>query len=36
MVTSWSKAAANAFGRDLVAHDKRYEIAEEYMDVVYK
>lgn len=36
VVTSWSTAAAKAFGRDLVAHDKRYEIAEEYMDVVYK
>ncbi|PMD30652.1 bacterial luciferase-like protein [Hyaloscypha variabilis F] len=36
VVTSWSKAAANAFGRDLEGHDKRYEIAEEYMDVVYK
>ncbi|KAN0096600.1 Nitrilotriacetate monooxygenase component A/pristinamycin IIA synthase subunit A [Hyaloscypha variabilis] len=35
VVTSWSKAAANAFGRDLEGHDKRYEIAEEYMDVVY-
>lgn len=36
VVTSWSKAAANAFGRDLAPHDKRYEMAEEYMDVVYK
>jgi alkanesulfonate monooxygenase SsuD/methylene tetrahydromethanopterin reductase-like flavin-dependent oxidoreductase (luciferase family) len=36
VVTSWSKAAANAFGQTLVGHDKRYEIAEEYMDVVYK
>jgi alkanesulfonate monooxygenase SsuD/methylene tetrahydromethanopterin reductase-like flavin-dependent oxidoreductase (luciferase family) len=36
VVTSWSKAAANAFGRELEGHDKRYEIAEEYMDVVYK
>jgi alkanesulfonate monooxygenase SsuD/methylene tetrahydromethanopterin reductase-like flavin-dependent oxidoreductase (luciferase family) len=36
VVTSWSKAAANAFGMELVPHDKRYEIAEEYMDVIYK
>jgi alkanesulfonate monooxygenase SsuD/methylene tetrahydromethanopterin reductase-like flavin-dependent oxidoreductase (luciferase family) len=36
VVTSWSKAAASAFGRGLEGHDKRYEIAEEYMDVVYK
>lgn len=36
VVTSWSTAAANAFGLPLVPHDKRYEIAEEYMDVTYK
>lgn len=35
-MTSWSTAAANAFGLPLVPHDKRYEIAEEYMDVTYK
>lgn len=36
VVTGWSKAAANAFGTELKEHDKRYEIGEEYMDVVYK
>jgi alkanesulfonate monooxygenase SsuD/methylene tetrahydromethanopterin reductase-like flavin-dependent oxidoreductase (luciferase family) len=36
VVTSWSKAAVNAFGRELEGYDKRYEIAEEYMDIVYK
>ena len=36
VVTSWSQAAADAFGKDLVPHDQRYEIAEEYMDVMYK
>lgn len=35
-VTSWSESAANAFGVELEAHDKRYEIAEEYMDVMYR
>lgn len=36
MVTSWSQAAADAFGKDLVPHDERYEIADEYMDVIYR
>ncbi|KFA79089.1 hypothetical protein S40288_07034 [Stachybotrys chartarum IBT 40288] len=36
VVTSWSQAAADAFGKDLVPHDERYEIAEEYMDVIYR
>ncbi|TVY44835.1 Dimethyl-sulfide monooxygenase [Lachnellula subtilissima] len=36
VVTGWSKAAANAFGTELKEHDKRYEIGEEYMDLVYK
>ncbi|KAK9418789.1 putative Luciferase-like domain-containing protein [Seiridium unicorne] len=36
VVTSWSQAAADAFGRDLVPHDQRYEIADEYMDVMYR
>ncbi|KAK4502092.1 hypothetical protein PRZ48_007903 [Zasmidium cellare] len=36
VVTSWSEAAADAFGKDLVPHDQRYEIAEEYMEVVYR
>lgn len=36
VVTSWSQAAADAFGRELVPHDQRYEIADEYMDVMYR
>lgn len=36
VVTSWSKAAADAFGKELVPHDQRYEIAEEYMDIMYQ
>ncbi|KAI0176926.1 luciferase-like domain-containing protein [Pestalotiopsis sp. NC0098] len=37
IVTSWSKSAANALGfEDVVPHDERYEVADEYMDVVYK
>ncbi|RDW65501.1 hypothetical protein BP5796_10193 [Coleophoma crateriformis] len=36
VVTSWSQAAANAFGMELQPHDKRYEIAQEYMDVMYR
>ena len=37
VVTSWSKAAALALGaEDVVPHDERYEVAHEYMDLVYK
>ncbi|RDW56635.1 hypothetical protein BP5796_13100 [Coleophoma crateriformis] len=36
IVTSWSEAAANAFGKELVPHDQRYEIADEYMDIIYQ
>ncbi|CAK7245275.1 MAG: hypothetical protein STHCBS139747_006850 [Sporothrix thermara] len=36
VVTSWSGAAAKAFGRELLPHDLRYEIADEYMDLVYR
>ena len=37
IVTSWSKAAAAALGfKDVATTEERYEIAEEYMDVVYK
>ncbi|CAK7232470.1 hypothetical protein SBRCBS47491_008282 [Sporothrix bragantina] len=37
IVTSWSKAVANALGNnDEVPHDERYAQADEYMDVVYK
>jgi FMN-dependent oxidoreductase (nitrilotriacetate monooxygenase family) len=37
IVTSWSKAVANALGNtDEVPHDERYNQADEYMDVVYK
>jgi alkanesulfonate monooxygenase SsuD/methylene tetrahydromethanopterin reductase-like flavin-dependent oxidoreductase (luciferase family) len=35
-VTSFSKSAAQAFGqKDTIAHDERYEMAEEYMDLMY-
>lgn len=37
IVTSWAKSAANALGQDdVVPHDERYQVADEYMDVVYK
>lgn len=37
IVTSWSKSAANALGQeDIVPHDERYSMADEYMDVTYK
>lgn len=36
VVTSWSKAAADAFGMQLQPGPKRYELGEEYMDLVYK
>ncbi|TVY44839.1 Dimethyl-sulfide monooxygenase [Lachnellula subtilissima] len=37
IVTSWSTAAAKALGADdVVPHDERYLMADEYMDVVYK
>ena len=37
IVTSYLPNAARNFGHDgEVAHDRRYEIADEYMDVVYK
>jgi alkanesulfonate monooxygenase SsuD/methylene tetrahydromethanopterin reductase-like flavin-dependent oxidoreductase (luciferase family) len=37
IVTSWTKAAAQALGQDdVVPHDERYMVADEYMDVVYK
>ncbi|RDW61302.1 hypothetical protein BP5796_11194 [Coleophoma crateriformis] len=37
IVTSWSKGSADALGADdVVPHDERYEIAEEYMDLCYK
>jgi len=37
IVTSYSKEAATALGQDdVVAHDKRYDIADEFMDVLYK
>lgn len=36
IVTSWSKSAALALGADdVVPHDERYEMAHEYMDLVY-
>ena len=37
VVTSWSKSAAKALGaEDVVPHDTRYAMADEYMDLVYK
>jgi alkanesulfonate monooxygenase SsuD/methylene tetrahydromethanopterin reductase-like flavin-dependent oxidoreductase (luciferase family) len=36
VVTSWSKAAADAFGKELQPHDKRYAIGDEYMDIMYR
>jgi len=37
IVTSWAKSAANALGQDdVVPHDERYAVADEFMDVVYK
>ncbi|KAK5701365.1 hypothetical protein LTR17_022648 [Elasticomyces elasticus] len=36
VVMSWSNAAADAFGMELLSGPKRYELGEEYMDLVYK
>ncbi|KAJ0415345.1 luciferase-like domain-containing protein [Aspergillus carlsbadensis] len=36
IVTSTKKSAFDAVGIPLVAHDTRYEVADEYMEVVYK
>ncbi len=36
IVTSWAVAAAECFGKDLLPHDQRYEVADEYMDIVYR
>ncbi len=37
IVTGYLASAARAMGRDgLIAHDDRYDIADDYMDVVYK
>ncbi|KAH9885730.1 putative xenobiotic compound monooxygenase, DszA family [Xylariomycetidae sp. FL2044] len=37
VVTSWSKSAAKALGHeDVVPHDERYAVADEYMDIMYK
>ncbi|KAJ5739722.1 hypothetical protein N7533_012506 [Penicillium manginii] len=36
IVTSWKESAAKAVGLPLVEHDKRYEIADEYLTVLYK
>lgn len=37
VVTSWSKSAAKALGADdVVPHDERYIVADEYMDLTYK
>jgi hypothetical protein len=37
IVTSWADSAARAMGlQALPEHDERYEIAEEYMQLLYK
>ncbi|KAL4903117.1 hypothetical protein BDW74DRAFT_169060 [Aspergillus multicolor] len=36
VVTSWKASGFEAIGIDPVPHDKRYEIADEYMRVLYK
>lgn len=37
VVTSWSLSAAQALGHDdVVPHDQRYDVAHEYMDLMYK
>ncbi|KAJ6072780.1 hypothetical protein N7467_010865 [Penicillium canescens] len=36
IVTSWKESAAKAVGLPLVDHDKRYEIADEYLTALYK
>ena len=37
IVTSWKKAAFKAIGLDSpIAHDERYEQADEYLRVLYK
>ncbi|KAH8678283.1 coenzyme dependent N5,N10-methylene tetrahydromethanopterin reductase [Xylariales sp. PMI_506] len=36
VVTSWSQSSARALGlENLLAHDERYALAEEYMEIVY-
>jgi alkanesulfonate monooxygenase SsuD/methylene tetrahydromethanopterin reductase-like flavin-dependent oxidoreductase (luciferase family) len=37
IVTSWSKASAQELGQDdIVPHDERYVIVNEYIDLVYR
>ncbi|CAG9989435.1 unnamed protein product [Clonostachys byssicola] len=36
IVTSWKASGFKAIGIDPIEHDKRYEIADEFMEVVYK
>jgi alkanesulfonate monooxygenase SsuD/methylene tetrahydromethanopterin reductase-like flavin-dependent oxidoreductase (luciferase family) len=37
IVTSWKKAAFKAIGLDApIEHDQRYEMAEEYLQVLFK
>ncbi|EXJ79540.1 hypothetical protein A1O3_07819 [Capronia epimyces CBS 606.96] len=36
IVTSWKASAAKAVGLPLVEHDERYQIADEYLRVLYK
>jgi alkanesulfonate monooxygenase SsuD/methylene tetrahydromethanopterin reductase-like flavin-dependent oxidoreductase (luciferase family) len=37
IVTSWAKSAALSLGfDDVVPHDERYAVADEYMDLCYK
>lgn len=36
IVTSFKESAAKAIGLPLVEHDRRYEIADEYVELLYK
>ncbi|KAJ0413848.1 luciferase-like domain-containing protein [Aspergillus carlsbadensis] len=36
IVTSWKASASRAVGLPLVEHDKRYELADEYLTILYK
>lgn len=36
VTTGTAETAVKAFGRPMVAHDERYEMAEDFMDVVYE
>lgn len=36
VVTSYLESAARNFGKPVISHDERYEIADEFMDVMYR